>query len=283
MSAGWREPNESIPPELAHKPFHLIKHLRETAMKATSITPEMIKVINSNTVEVTSSNKSDRYKVFLGSENQQPSCQCREFQRSHLLCKHFCAIFKHVDNFSWNSLPDIYKTTPQFIIDTDCANIFPLPNTDQRELQYEEAQQIPDDEQGPEQEPSLTTLDLQRSAKKFREELHRLNNLSYIVDSVEKLDRFRDQLHEMANELTRGCPTSGGLLLEPEQKERKKPASVNRTGHVLKDLPSKRKRKLQVSSVKGFYFIFLQLTINFSSRVYCKTDILPYFFFSHQH
>ena len=45
------------------------------------------------------------YKVFLGSDEQFPSCECVDFKQHCLPCKHIFAIFKVIPGYSWNSLP----------------------------------------------------------------------------------------------------------------------------------------------------------------------------------
>nr|XP_022321445.1 uncharacterized protein LOC111123426 [Crassostrea virginica] len=252
MSSGWREPNQHIPREMHHRPLHLIKHMRETEMKAACISNNMVHVNGDNSFSVMSVNNDGIYNISLGNENEMPSCQCREFKRSHLLCKHFLGIFHHVPGISWDSLPDSYKNNPHFIVDTDCVDTCPL--LEDTDIPYVCSSELtPDDEVETQCATKHTTLDLQRSAKQVREVLHRLNNLTYIVDSVEKLITLRHNLHELEINLVKECPSSEGLILEADIEKEKGPTrkSLKRKGAKLKELPSKRKKKIATSSIKG--------------------------------
>lgn len=48
---------------------------------------------------------------------EPPSCQCKAWQRSRLLCKHFFAIFKYFPQWKWEKLPQTYWESPFLTLD----------------------------------------------------------------------------------------------------------------------------------------------------------------------
>ena len=55
--------------------------------------------------------------MFLGSDEQFPSCECVDFKQHYLPCKHIFAIFKVIPGYSWNSLPACFTNSPLFSLD----------------------------------------------------------------------------------------------------------------------------------------------------------------------
>lgn len=48
-----------------------------------------------------------------------------------MVCKHFCAIFRHIDGWHWEQLPEEYRNNPFFTLDNDVLmefNSFPIQN-----------------------------------------------------------------------------------------------------------------------------------------------------------
>lgn len=105
MSEGWREADNGVLFDLHHRPLHLIQHMRNASMTATPIMKIMTSQIGEGTFKVRSlSQPSIEHTVVLCGEANQPSCSCFAFRNTHLLCKHFAAIFQHY-NLTWNALP----------------------------------------------------------------------------------------------------------------------------------------------------------------------------------
>ena len=57
------------------------------------------------------------YKVMFGTK--QPSCECFDWERQRLPCKHFFAVFQHVPSWSFDRLPKEYRDSPFFSVDRD--------------------------------------------------------------------------------------------------------------------------------------------------------------------
>ena len=52
-----------------------------------------------------------------------PTCTCKKLKKFLMPCKHFLAVFQHVQGVSWNSLSEIYTSLPLFTIDFDVFGI----------------------------------------------------------------------------------------------------------------------------------------------------------------
>ena len=61
------------------------------------------------------------YTVNIGDQSTLPSCECLQYRKNHLPCKHFVAVFRHTDA-TFESLPENYKNNPVFTIDEECLD-----------------------------------------------------------------------------------------------------------------------------------------------------------------
>ena len=52
-------------------------------------------------------------------EWNMPSCTCKDWQRFHLPCKHFFAVFHHRVNWQWEQLPQSYLQSAYLSADSD--------------------------------------------------------------------------------------------------------------------------------------------------------------------
>ena len=68
-------------------------------------------------VDIIDAAKKWWYNVELGSDSVFPSCECADFQRNYLPCKHFFAIFHLMPGYSWESLPQYFLNNTFVTID----------------------------------------------------------------------------------------------------------------------------------------------------------------------
>ena len=64
-----------------------------------------------------STEEKDSYIVMFGTT--RPSCNCHDWERRRLPCKHFCAVFLHVPLWLFDKLPGAYKDSPFFTLDVE--------------------------------------------------------------------------------------------------------------------------------------------------------------------
>ena len=247
MSQGWRTGNENIPKELHHRPLHLVKHMRTITEKAAQTEPSMITNIDNNRYEVQSSTVSNlKYTVQINDGNNMPSCSCYQFKKTHLLCKHFAAVFTH-HNISWNTLPYEYTSNVLFIVDTDCVNTTTNFVIESKVQECNNINYCENEEVEAEEANGGDVRSAKVAAKQLREELAKIYTQSYIVDDEELLKETTIKLQSITQQLKAVCPSSEGLVLEADPAVIKKPK--RKPLKVMKDLPL---RKKKVGKKKGF-------------------------------
>jgi hypothetical protein len=73
---------------------------------------------------VKSQTSDEVYTVnFAPGEFPIPCCTCEDWRRHHLICKHFCAVFRHTA-WKWEQLPSEYRNNPFITIDEDVLHHF---------------------------------------------------------------------------------------------------------------------------------------------------------------
>lgn len=217
MSSGWREGGENIPKELHHRPKHLITHMRNIAARSSEVSGNITQLDEKNyCVE-----SGRTYNVYLGDDTAMtmPSCPCVQFQRTHLPCKHFAAVFGKFEGINFQTLPSFYSNNPMFTVDLAGLNMketdLNIPTTT-----FSEKVDIIEEEEADshDQVEPVTTLHLNKSATRVRESLSKLRSLTYIVNSVKLLDQAKADLDGIIKTLLAGCPSEVELTLEPTPK-----------------------------------------------------------------
>ena len=252
MSQGWRKGHQGVPAELHHRPLHLIKHMRQTSVKASDISDSMIKGDGPFRFLVTSASRRNvLYRVFLGNqaEKEIPSCNCMAFARSHLPCKHMVAIFNHTQ-YDWESLPDFYKNHPLFCVDDTCVQLPAVQHLDKNSAEIQEdnqpsidAQPSVDAQPPIKDQPPINAqppIDEERNvasmAKRLREVLNNIVTLSYCATSADVLCEAKVAAEGIYSTMLSTIPKSGGFVEERETNPKK-------PGVAIKPLPNRRKRK----------------------------------------
>jgi hypothetical protein len=66
---------------------------------------------------------SHSYNVYFRApqDNEIPSCECIDWQKNYLPCKHILAVIqnKKYDNWKWENLPTEYRESPFYTLDID--------------------------------------------------------------------------------------------------------------------------------------------------------------------
>ena len=101
--------NSHIPGWLVNRPMRVIKHCNEKL--DIVIDADNIKITNT-LVEATQSYKvgsfqgGKTYNVVINSDAPFPSCDCKDWKRTFLPCKHMIAIFHQEQHVNWHSFPE---------------------------------------------------------------------------------------------------------------------------------------------------------------------------------
>lgn len=118
-----REYSPTLPHFLRNRPLHVVKHCCKRWEEADNIPVADIDILR-NTSFLVRSQSGDNTRRFYHVNFQPdhsglPSCDCRDWKAIHLLCKHFMAIFRHIDNCKWEQLPHAYRNSPFVNLDLE--------------------------------------------------------------------------------------------------------------------------------------------------------------------
>ena len=117
--------HEDVPSFLRNRPPFLLQHcIKRMPPSIEKMPTKHITQVSedSNRYRVRSAFSKQTYLVQLQSEADVniPSCQCVDWKRHALPCKHLLAVLLHTDEQNpWNSLPHFYQTIPQFSLDPE--------------------------------------------------------------------------------------------------------------------------------------------------------------------
>ena len=109
----YRKYNTELPEFLVNRPRYFVEHYKEKLSLAEEIEKCHIKPSDTEGVFEKKSGSLSKawYQVqFGGNDGTPPSCQCKTWQRSPLLCKHF-------PEWKWDKLPWTYRESPFLTLD----------------------------------------------------------------------------------------------------------------------------------------------------------------------
>ena len=192
----------------------------------------------------------------------QPSCDCHDWERHRLPCKHFFAVFLHVPVWSFDKLPDLYRDSPFFTLDEElftpdnpkASDYFEKGSVDDPPSMIGvEAVEVNDAKESMRFEGLPRTVPRPRtSAAKCREVLGQVKNMTYIVEAWENgeiLERVREKLEECLHLLHMTAPKENGVILEAPgapksttNATRKRKLGKKQTKLEFKNLPVAKKK-----------------------------------------
>lgn len=216
MCQGWREGAGDEDPSLHHRPQQFVRHMTETMFKAANIPAGNIQAVDHNIFRVLS--RSNRYDVFWGDETNRliPTCQCKAFVRSHLPCKHMCAVMR-CQLMSFDSLPQFYRNHNLVTVDVECLQMEVVQPSGESFVEPEvtcDSSSLNDVKPAAVKQSSCVV-----HARELRDLLHKLHNVSYLADSTEQLVAAKKALQTVYETLLQSCSTSGKFLLERQKKK----------------------------------------------------------------
>ena len=150
------------------------------------------------------SDGKEQYEVKLQGDNNMPSCECHSWTWTLLPCKHMFALFQHFEDITWDSLPEQYRCSPFFNLDTSVTSFtknFPvisLPdeedNDDDIQCQYDDTDNGTSGSTVPENKHHRSAL--KTTAIKCREQLSLIQNSTYLCQNVESLNNLFELLKD---------------------------------------------------------------------------------------
>jgi len=119
-----RKYSDDVPPYLRERPkffaTHCIKRLASASCLIATVTDTADDIFT-----VPASDDTDKsYTVRMHSvlDADAPSCECVDWQRHFLPCKHMMAVISSLGEDGWRRLPEQYRALPQFNIDQTLTN-----------------------------------------------------------------------------------------------------------------------------------------------------------------
>ena len=115
----YRVPANVVPSYLKGRPRTLIKHCLVRKTKSNKFTHDSI---HQNDIPgsfdiIKDSGAKHTVSFALESDDQMPSCTCKDWARWHIPCKHFFAVFREIPEWSWESLPTKYLSSAYLTTD----------------------------------------------------------------------------------------------------------------------------------------------------------------------
>jgi hypothetical protein len=168
------------------------------------------------------------YRVKFGTDTNPaipPSCECYDWERNRLPCKHFFAVFTHMPTWSFEKLPGTYRNSPFLIVDelVSHARQYSIKGEDRPDCQLLDLNtDVVEDSTVTSQSTVLNDLPEKKrnhrtEAAKSREILGQIKNLTYVAEGwqdgklLEKLNRKLEKCYQFLKE---SAPKENGITLE---------------------------------------------------------------------
>ena len=123
-SGQYRKYNKAIPGFLTNKPRILVAHCMERSLSAQDYEVQHVQCIVEEVglFSIKSQTREEWYSIRFGDVDTMPQCDCLDWKRWCLPCKHFLAVFQHYPNWQWEQLSVKYTGSPFLSLDDDLVN-----------------------------------------------------------------------------------------------------------------------------------------------------------------
>ena len=114
----------NLPSWLHDKPKKYIKHCDEKLKLAKEILKDQIITTENKKFAVKSATSKDvKYNVFFEDEDSYPDCNCVEWKKKLMTCKHVFAVMENISGISWDLFCPQHKNSVFFKIDFEAIGI----------------------------------------------------------------------------------------------------------------------------------------------------------------
>nr|XP_047140894.1 uncharacterized protein LOC105848403 [Hydra vulgaris] len=222
----YRLYNSNLPKWLCNKPENFTRHCIEKFGLVKDCNNLKITFHenskNKQMYEVKSFTSAKSYIVTIGGQDTKfPDCQCIEWKKTLMPCKHMVAIFQHCDGVSWDLLPDSYRFSPYFCLDNSVIY--------GNESCHEEESNICFEDNLSETQGHVILENVQNkiypkqtNASSCRDILSQIKTLSYLVYDEIVVKSLKFKLQEILNELQTLVPKHDNIPLERNEVTKKK-------------------------------------------------------------
>ena len=213
--------HKDVPLFLRNRPPFFLEHCLKRLPQTSGITIQDITAVTSGIYIVRRPEQQQGYEVCLHSPSSPdlPSCDCVDWKRHCLPCKHILAILVLVE--CWKSLPLYYRSIRQFSVDPLIAP------TEEADSVHEPEELTAGTESDTVHEPEVLTAGTESPAaytesaqyaassvqsgfsgvmslqSKVRQTLRAMSELTYVTDNVEFLQQELQQLEQQLQDFKR--------------------------------------------------------------------------------
>ena len=109
--------NNNLPLWFNEKPKKHIKHCDEKLKLGKEILKDQIITTEKKIAIKSAISKDVKYNVFFGDEDSYPDCNCVEWKKKQMPCKHMFPEMENINGISWDSFSPQHKNSVFFEID----------------------------------------------------------------------------------------------------------------------------------------------------------------------
>ena len=109
-----RKYDDKIPNFLRNRPKGVVQHIMKRSHP--QYPSNYIRSCGNSLFMVQSASSDEQYQVWLGSQTQLPTCQCIDYKKNKMPCKHICGVV-NLPDVGWESLGTSFQNHPLFKLD----------------------------------------------------------------------------------------------------------------------------------------------------------------------
>ena len=131
-SSLYRKYNDDVPQYLRNRPRRLIDDMRKKMMSLEPLVAAGVRMKSHGVFLVPARGARPSHEVVFGDKSTFCSCTCQSFERTQLLCTHFCAVFRAFPDWSFERVSPLYTESPLLKLDEDilqAGTISPLTSS----------------------------------------------------------------------------------------------------------------------------------------------------------
>ena len=118
MSETYRRYNYIVPQYLRERPRQVIIHCLERKSSSKKYTEDDVLTKDVKMGKFTIQGSGKVHTIDFGVATGKPTCTCPDWLQWQIPCKHFFSIFRLVEGWGWNALPDTYKKSAYLCSDS---------------------------------------------------------------------------------------------------------------------------------------------------------------------
>ena len=263
-STAYKRYNKQIPEFLHNRPNYLIDHCMKRLVYAEDVRSIALVDDSMGAFLVTSEMGKHNYHVYFRAphDTEIPCCECLDWQRNYLPCKHLLAIIqnKKFTSWGWKNLPTAYKDSPFLTLDVDIL-FKPIDHILKR---VDDAQQVCGAESFHDQEKETEEADIKQTMTAVLPKpvfpkrtaitrccdlLSRIKSLVHECTNSTSLASLEKSLQSALQEFENNSNTDSGLALTAPDAGKTSMKRKKRTSNISKSTTSNPKKKARLSNL----------------------------------